>query len=124
MNPSDDQPQLPAVQQNDDDDESTLDDAAVSSATPQQTNTDKSENYTQPQHSPPQISSSPQFTQNQNDLSVPQNAEDIDLIEKEWVDKAKEIVDSTIGDPHKQTEKINKMKAEYIRKRYGKNIKT
>ena len=54
---------------------------------------------------------------------VPETAEDIDLIEKAWVEKAKSIVNSTVGDPHTQSEKINNMKAEYIKKRYNKDIK-
>lgn len=56
-------------------------------------------------------------------LDVPAIAEDIDLIEKIWVKKAKEIVEATNGDPHKQTDQINKMKVEYIKKRYNKDIK-
>lgn len=56
-------------------------------------------------------------------LSVPEIADDVDLIEKEWVKKAKEIVHATQGDPHEQTNQINKMKVEYIKKRYGKDIK-
>lgn len=50
-------------------------------------------------------------------------ASDIDLIEKEWVNKAKEIVSRTIGDPYVQNKEINKIKADYIKKRYNKDIK-
>jgi hypothetical protein len=50
-------------------------------------------------------------------------AADLDLIEKEWVIKAKQIVASTHGDPHKQNKEINKIKADYIKKRYNKDIK-
>jgi hypothetical protein len=57
-----------------------------------------------------------------NDL--PATAEDIDLIEKEWVKKAKDIVDSTYGDPYRQNQQINTMKVEYIKKRYNKTLKT
>ena len=53
----------------------------------------------------------------------PSVAEDSDLIEKEWVDKAKNIVEKTRNDPHLQNQKINQMKAEYIKKRYNKDIK-
>ena len=56
-------------------------------------------------------------------LDVPEIADDVDLIEKEWVKKAKEIVDATQGDPYKQNNQINKMKVEYIKKRYNKDIK-
>jgi hypothetical protein len=50
-------------------------------------------------------------------------ADDTDLIEKEWVDKAKEIVDRTQDDPYVQNKEINKIKADYIKKRYNKDIK-
>ena len=49
-------------------------------------------------------------------------AEDADLIEKEWILKAKEIVAQTHGDPYRQNKEINKIKADYIKKRYNKDI--
>lgn len=61
---------------------------------------------------------------NDNDLDIPEIAEDIDLIEKEWVKKAKDIVEMTYGDPYTQNKKINKMKIEYIKKRYDREVKT
>ena len=57
------------------------------------------------------------------DVNAPEIADDIDLIEKEWVKKAKDIVDSTQGDPYEQNNQMNKMKVEYIKKRYNKDIK-
>lgn len=51
------------------------------------------------------------------------SAADVDLIEKEWVQKAKAIVAATNGDPYSQNKEINKMKADYIKKRYNKDIK-
>ena len=51
------------------------------------------------------------------------SAQDVDLIEKEWVQKAKDIVAHTIGDPYTQNKEINKIKADYIKKRYNKDIK-
>lgn len=50
-------------------------------------------------------------------------ADDNDLIEKEWVLKAKQIVAATKDDPHTQNKELGKMKAEYLKKRYGKEIK-
>lgn len=50
-------------------------------------------------------------------------ADDVDLIEKEWVNKAKAIVEQTRDDPFKQNKEINKIKADYIKKRYNKDIK-
>jgi hypothetical protein len=49
--------------------------------------------------------------------------DDSDLIEKEWVDKAKQIVERTRNDPHKQSEELTVFKADYLKKRYGKTIK-
>ncbi len=49
-------------------------------------------------------------------------AADADLIEKEWVDKAKEIIDQTRDDPHTRTRKVNELQRDYLQKRYGKVI--
>lgn len=54
----------------------------------------------------------------------PQIADDVDVIEKEWVDKAKKIVDSTKSDPHEQEKQVGKLQADYMLKRYNKQIKT
>lgn len=50
-------------------------------------------------------------------------ADDADLIEKEWVTKAKAIVTQTRNDPHLQNREINKVKADYLKKRYNKDLK-
>lgn len=50
-------------------------------------------------------------------------ASDADLIEKEWVDRAKAIVAKTQDDPYHQKKAISKVKAEYIQKRFNKTIK-
>ena len=55
--------------------------------------------------------------------STPAIADDIDLIEKEWVLRAKQIVDKTRENPFIQSKELNKIKAEYIKKRYNKEIK-
>jgi hypothetical protein len=56
--------------------------------------------------------------------SMPAMADDTDLIEKEWVEKAKEIVAKTTHDPYVQNQEMNKVKAEYLKKRYNKDLKT
>ena len=56
-------------------------------------------------------------------IATPAVANDIDLIEKEWVDKAKAIVAKTRNDPHAQNSEMNRFKADYMKKRYGKDIK-
>lgn len=50
-------------------------------------------------------------------------ADDGDLIEKEWVHKAKQIVERTRDDPYKQTEELTLVKVDYMKKRYGKTLK-
>ena len=51
-------------------------------------------------------------------------AADTDNIEREWVDKVKNIIAHTQEDPHLQKEQMSKIKAEYIQKRFNKTIKT
>lgn len=54
---------------------------------------------------------------------TPAVADDADLIEKEWVQKAKEIIAETQNDPHKQSKELNIFKADYMQKRYNKVLK-
>ena len=59
---------------------------------------------------------------------VPDNshgvADNPDHIEREWVDKVKGVVASTHDDPYLQKDQMSKVKAEYIKKRFNKQIKT
>jgi len=57
-------------------------------------------------------------------VGIPEQAEDNDLIEKEWVDKAKKIVEHTSTNPYEQQKALNLVKSEYLKKRYNKDIKT
>ncbi len=50
-------------------------------------------------------------------------ANDEDLIEREWIDKAKKIVEQTKTDPYQQEKEVSKLQADYIKKRYGKDVK-
>lgn len=54
---------------------------------------------------------------------VPLAAADADRIEKEWVSIAKFIVKSTRLDPRSQATELSSFKHEYIKKRYGKEVK-
>lgn len=54
--------------------------------------------------------------------TTPLVANDDDLIEKEWVDKAKQIVIETKDDPYKREAEVVKLQVEYLRKRYGKEL--
>lgn len=63
---------------------------------------------------PPPVQATPSNT--------PLVAADEDLIEKEWVDKAKEIIEQTKDDPHARTQKVNELQRDYLQKRYGKVV--
>ena len=54
---------------------------------------------------------------------VATTADDSDLIEKEWVSKAKAIVEKTQNDPYQQSKELNFLRAGYMQKRYSKHIK-
>jgi hypothetical protein len=56
-------------------------------------------------------------------LSVPAAADDQDLIEKEWVMKAKQIVENTRDNPYQQSQELTIFKNDYMQKRYNKTIK-
>lgn len=54
--------------------------------------------------------------------ATPLPGADIDVIEKEWVEKAKSIVAKTKDDPREQSIELTGMKREYIEKRFGKSL--
>jgi hypothetical protein len=67
------------------------------------------------------------IAQNIDDSSTTNQAkldeDDGDLIEKEWVNVAKQIVERTKDDPYKQSEELTGVKADYLQKRYNKTLK-
>jgi hypothetical protein len=54
--------------------------------------------------------------------SAPLAADDSDLIEKEWVDRAKKIIQETHDDPAKREQQVSALQKDYLRKRYGKEL--
>ncbi len=46
-----------------------------------------------------------------------------DALDKEWVNKARTIVEQTKNDPYAQSNELGKVKAEYLRIRYNKHVK-
>lgn len=58
------------------------------------------------------------------DVAGPTIASDDDLIEKEWVDKAKKIIADTQNDPYRREQEVSKLQVDYLRKRYGKELGT
>lgn len=55
--------------------------------------------------------------------SNPATASDDDVIEKEWVNKSKKIIAATKGDPHLKEKEVSKLQADYMLKRYNKQVK-
>lgn len=60
----------------------------------------------------------------QQDDSWSADAADEDLIEKEWVDRAKKIIEDTKEDPYRREQEIGQLQREYIKKRYGREVGT
>ena len=56
-------------------------------------------------------------------LSTPPIADDVDLIEKEWVKKVNEVIHSTKDDPFERARQLSIIKQDYLQKRYNKIIK-
>lgn len=46
-----------------------------------------------------------------------------DIIGKEWVNMAKQIVEKTRDDPYNQSRELAKLRSEYMQKRYNKTLK-
>ncbi|HSW77568.1 MAG TPA: hypothetical protein VLG36_02110 [Candidatus Chromulinivoraceae bacterium] len=53
---------------------------------------------------------------------LPLAANDDDLIEKEWVVKAKKIIVETKDDPYRREQEVGRLQADYLRKRYGREL--
>lgn len=53
---------------------------------------------------------------------TPLLAADEDLIEKEWVDKIKNIIALTRDDPYERNRAIMQIQAHYLKKRYNKTV--
>jgi len=57
-------------------------------------------------------------------ITTPMIAEDLDVIEMEWVDKARQIIKDNKDDPFTQEQAMEQLQIDYLRKRYGKEIKS
>ncbi len=53
---------------------------------------------------------------------APAFAADDDLIEKEWVDKAKKIIAITRSNPYEQAKAIAQLQADYLKKRHNREL--
>lgn len=59
----------------------------------------------------------------QSTTLVPSDDTKGDDLDKEWVNKAKAVVEQTKNDPYSQSHAIEQVKADYLRVRYNKHIK-
>ena len=50
-------------------------------------------------------------------------ADDVDVIEKEWVDAAEKLIADTKTDPFQEEEAEEKLQIDYLKKRYGIDVK-
>lgn len=64
------------------------------------------------------------IAQSSDDIVVtPETAHDSDLIEKDWVNKTKDVVEQNKHDPYRLNQEIAKLRADYMKKRYNLSIK-
>ncbi len=70
----------------------------------------------------PVVSAQTDTMQSVSTDNSPAVAADDDLIEKEWVDKAKQIISSTRDDPARREKEVGRLQADYLKKRYGKEL--
>lgn len=52
-------------------------------------------------------------------IVTPTTAQDNDLMEKEWVNDLKKMINETRDDPFLREQKFRKMQVDYLKKRYG-----
>ena len=71
----------------------------------------------------PPVPATDDASSTRDDVTTPAVAADEDKIEKEWVNKAKSIVEQTKSDPYLQEERVSKLQADYLQKRYNKKVK-
>lgn len=71
---------------------------------------------------PPSTYASQQPNDADTITSNPINANDDDMIEKEWVNRAKQILTQTKDDPYAREKAIGELQRDYLMKRYGKQL--
>ncbi len=69
------------------------------------------------------VDTTAQPAQDASAAQSPLTADDVDVIEKEWVVRAKQIVNQTKNDPYQQEHEVSKLQADYLRKRFGVEVK-
>jgi hypothetical protein len=92
---------------------------AVSSSSPQSTEPAPAGAAAVPIGAPAGVQSAPPSDPG----STPQAAADSDRIEQEWVVKTKQILLATRNDPYEQARQLAALRADYMMKRYSREIK-
>jgi hypothetical protein len=70
----------------------------------------------------PQGITQPTNQTNTQKTTTPVSAGDGNLIEKEWIDKIKQVISVTADDPHAQQREVGRLAADYVLKRTGRKI--
>ncbi len=55
--------------------------------------------------------------------STPSTAADQDVVEPEWVNAAEEAITKNIGNPYAEEEAVETLQVDYLKKRYGHEVK-
>jgi hypothetical protein len=55
--------------------------------------------------------------------ATPTVVDDGDAIEKDWVQRARQIVERNRNDPYKQSEELTAFRADYLKKHFNKDIR-
>lgn len=71
---------------------------------------------------PPMVSSQTVTTPSTPPSTNPVSASDGNVIEKEWIEKVKQVIASTSDNPHAQQKEISRLMADYVLKRTGRKI--
>ncbi|MDR3125832.1 MAG: hypothetical protein LBU20_02065 [Candidatus Nomurabacteria bacterium] len=66
--------------------------------------------------------SSPTASGDTSQSATPATAADSNQIEKEWIDKVKQVINHTADDPHAQQREASRLMADYVLKRTGRKI--
>ncbi len=66
----------------------------------------------------------PQMSPQASVPNVPQESLDDEALDLDWINRAKAIVEQTQTDPYTESNALSQLKASYLQRRHGKEIKT
>jgi hypothetical protein len=56
-------------------------------------------------------------------VAAPVTADDVDVVEPEWVTAADQVIAQTAGNPYAEEEAFETLQVDYLKKRYGHEVK-